>query len=124
MKSIILILSLFAISKSIGIEVNINADVKELLEWAGTTFNSKEVYTERQDSAEERFISYLGDGKITACYFHETKRHKVTVIACEDGFMCRRESTYSTAVAGRWACARISKAIRDNKSYYSTDLAQ
>ena len=124
MKSIILILSLFTISQSIGIEFNINVDVAELLKWAGTTFNSKEVYTERQDSAEERFISYLGDGKITACYFHKTKRHKVTVIACEDGFMCRRQSTYSTAVAGRWACARISKAIRDNKSYYSTDLEQ
>lgn len=124
MKSIILILALFAICQSIAIEFNINAGIGELLEWAGTTFNSKEVYTERQDTAEERFISYLGDGKITACYFHESKRHKVTVIACEDGFMCRRESTYSTAVAGRWACAKITKAIRDNKSYYSTDLSQ
>ena len=124
MKSIILILALFAICQSIGIEFNINAGIAELLEWAGTTFNSKEVYTERQDTAEERFISYLGDGKITACYFHESKRHKVTVIACEDGFMCRRQSTYSTAVAGRWACAAITKASRDNKSYYSTDLAQ
>jgi hypothetical protein len=124
MKSIILILALFAICQSIGIEFNINAGIAELLEWAGTTFNSKEVYTERQDTAEERFISYLGDGKITACYFHESKRHKVTVIACEDGFMCRRQSTYSTAVAGRWACAAITKASRDNKSYYSTDLSQ
>ena len=124
MKSIILILALFAICQSIGIEFNINAGIAELLEWAGTTFNSKEVYTERQDTAEERFISYLGDGKITACYFHESKRHKVTVIACEDGFLCRRQSTYSTAVAGRWACAAITKASRDNKSYYSTDLSQ
>ena len=124
MKSIILILALFAICQSIGIEFNINAGIAELLEWAGTTFNSKEVYTERQDTAEERFISYLGDGKITACYFHENKRHKVTVIACEDGFMCRRQSTYSTAVAGRWACAAITKASRDNKSYYSTDISQ
>ena len=124
MKSIILILALFAICQSIGIEFNINAGIAELLEWAGTTFNSKEVYTERQDTAEERFISYSGDGKITACYFHESKRHKVTVIACEDGFMCRRQSTYSTAVAGRWACAAITKASRDNKSYYSTDLSQ
>ena len=124
MKSIILILALFAICQSQNVVVNINADVAELLKWAGTTFNSKEVYTERQDTAEERFISYLGDGKITACYFHEKKRHKVTVIACEDGFFCRTRSTYSTAVAGRWACAKISKAFRDNKSYYSTDLAQ
>ena len=124
MKSIILILALFAICQSITIEFNINAGIAELLEWAGTTFNGKEVYTERQDTAEERFISYLGDGKITACYFHESKRHKVTVIACEDGLMCRRESTYSTTVAGRWACAKITKAIRDNKSYYSTDLSQ
>ncbi len=124
MKSIILILVLFAICQSINIEFNIDAGIAELLEWAGTTFNSKEVYTERQDTAEERFISYLGDGKITACYFHKSKRHKVTVIACEDGFMCRRRSTYSTAVAGRWACASISKAIRDNKSYYSTDVSQ
>ena len=120
MKSIILILSLFAISQSIDVEVNINVDVKELLEWAGTTFNSKEVYTERQDSAEERFISYLGDGKITACYFHKKQRHQVTVIACEDGKGCITKSTYSTAVAGEWACASISKAYRDNHSYYKT----
>jgi hypothetical protein len=70
MKSIILILALFAICQSQNVAVNINVDVAELLKWAGTTFNSKEDYTERQDSAEERFISYLGDGKITACYFH------------------------------------------------------
>lgn len=120
MKAIIFILALLAICQSIDIEVNINADIGELIRWAGTAFDSKEVYTERQDTPEERFVSYLGDGKITACYFHENKRHKVTVIACEDGFMCRTESTYSTAVAGRWACAKISKASRDNKSYYCT----
>ena len=124
MKSIILILVLFAICQSIDIQFNINVDIAELLEWAGTIFDKNEVYTERQDTPEERFISYLGDGKITACYFHETKRHKVTVIACEDGIMCRRRSTYSTAVAGRWTCASIPKAFRDNKSYYSTDISQ
>ena len=120
MKAIILILSFVSLCQSVDVAVNINVDVAELLKWAGTTFNNKEVYTERQDSFAERFISYLGDGKITACYFHQRKRHKVTVIACEDGFLCRTRSTYSTAVAGRWACASISKAYRDNKSYYST----
>ena len=60
MKSIILILALFAICQSQSlVEFNINAGIGELLEWAGTTFNSKEVYTERQDTAEERFISYF-----------------------------------------------------------------
>ena len=124
MKSIILILVLFAICQSIDIQFNINVNIAELLKWAGTTLDKKEVYTERQDTPEERFISYLGDGKITACYFHQKKRHKVTVIACEDGLFCRRRDTYSTAVAGRWTCASISKAFRDNKSYYSTDISQ
>ena len=124
MKPIILILTLFAISQSKDILFNINVDVEALLKWAGTNFNSKEVYTERQRTSKERFISYIGDGKITACYFHKTKRHQVTVVACEDGFLCRTRSTYSTAVAGRWACAKISKAFRDNKSYYNSDIPQ
>ena len=121
MKALLIVLAtLFVICQSVDVKVNMNVDVVELLKWAGTAFNNKEVYTERQDTAYERFVSYLGDGKITACYFHKKQRHQVTVIACEDGKGCITKSTYSTAVAGNWACASISKAYRDNHSYYKT----
>ena len=116
MKSIILILSLFTISQSIGIEFNINVDVAELLKWAGTTFNSKEVYTERQDTADERFISYLGDGKITACYFHKTKRHTAT---CNGGTLGGGQIR-AEASAGNWAIALCKAGVSGRKTYWNT----
>ena len=121
MRRIILLAILVALCHTVDVGVNFDVDVVELLKWAGTVMNGKEVYSERQDSADERFVSYLGDGKITACYFHKKKRHQVTVVACENaGIVCKKRSTFSTAVKGRWACAKISKGIMGNKSYYKT----
>ena len=93
-----------------------------IIKWAGTFVTNKVVYSEREPTNNDRFVSALGEGSITACYFHKTKRHQVTVVANEGGPF--QKSTYSTAQAGHWCCAKIAKissgVLGGNRSYYKT----
>ena len=119
MKAIILVALLLAFCQSVDIGVNFNVDVVALLKWAGQAWSNKVVYSEREPTPNDRFVSALGEGTITACYFHKTKKHQVTVVANE-GIPLIEKKTYSTAQKGHWACAKISKGIGYNKSYYKT----
>ena len=119
MKALLLFAVLIALCQSAEIGVNFDIDVVELLKLAGQVMSRKVVYSEREPTTNDRFVSALGEGTITACYIHKTKKHQVTVIANEDGPF--EKSTYSTAQAGRWCCAKISSSILGgNRSYYKT----
>ena len=119
MKSFLLLAILIAFCQSVDFGVKIDIDAVELLKLAGQVMTSKVVYSEREPTTNDRFVSALGEGTITACYFHKTKKHQVTVVANE-GVPLLEKSTYSTAQAGHWCCAKISSGVGNNRSYYKT----
>ena len=106
--------------QSYDISFNINVDLIALLKWAGQVCSNKVVYKEIEPTPNDRFISVLGEGILTACYYHKTKEHKVTVVA-KEGFPFIENKIYKTPSKGHWACAKTTKGIGGNKSYYNTD---
>ena len=113
----LLIFVLIALCHSVDIDVDFNIDVVELLKWAGTIVTNKVVYSEKKPTNNDRFVTALGEGSITACYFHKTKKHQVIVVANEDGPF--EKSTHSIAQAGHWCCAKTSSSVLGgNKFYY------
>ena len=117
MKNLILLFIFFTFCNSIDIMNNIDVDAVELLKWAGQKITDKVTYSEFKNSENERLVHALGEGTITACYFHKNKRHQITVIGGE-GLPFQKANIKSNK-EGRWACAQVaSSLIGSNKYYY------
>ena len=90
----------------------------KLLKWAGQPITKNVSFSDRRPTNNDIFVSAIGEGTITACYFHITKKHQATVIA-NAGKPISERRNFSTAPRGRWACVRIPSG-KNNKSYYKT----
>ena len=117
MKGLLLILALVTLCKSKTVGNDMNADAIDVFNWAGIPCSRSDLIEDERWFEDERVIHYLGDGRMSACLYHETRSHRIKVVACENGLLCSTRSTYTIAQSGEWACASIEKAYTDNKFY-------